>query len=190
MACHRKGSIHTHMCTHTHILCFGWMWHIFYSAFTRTHHMSLANFKKESVCREAQGIISENYYLCNILSFSEITFFFFSFFFIATSVAYESSPARGRIGAYATATATLDSSHICDLFHSLQQYQIFNPLSEARDWTCILIDNLGSLTTWATSGAPQNSLLIWGLLVFTSVFLLFSRKLRSSHHGLVVNKSV
>ena len=34
---------------------------------------------------------------------------------------------------YTTATAVLDLSYICDLCHSLQQCQIFKPLSEARD---------------------------------------------------------
>ena len=36
--------------------------------------------------------------------------------------------------------ATPDLSHLCDLYHSLQQCQILNPLREARDWTCILMD--------------------------------------------------
>ena len=41
--------------------------------------------------------------------------------------------------AYATATATLDSSLICDLYHSSQKCQIVNPLSKARDPTGILM---------------------------------------------------
>ena len=36
--------------------------------------------------------------------------------------------------AYTTATATQDLNCICDLHHSSQQYQMVNPLSEARDW--------------------------------------------------------
>jgi len=39
--------------------------------------------------------------------------------------------------ASATATATWDSSHVCDLHHSSRQLQILNPLSEARDGTCL-----------------------------------------------------
>ena len=35
--------------------------------------------------------------------------------------------------AYTAATATPDSSCVCDLHHSLQQCQILNPLSKARD---------------------------------------------------------
>ena len=37
--------------------------------------------------------------------------------------------------AYATATATQDPNHVCDLHHSSQQHRILNPLSEARDRT-------------------------------------------------------
>ena len=40
----------------------------------------------------------------------------------------------------ATATATQDPSRICDLHHSLQQRGILNPLSKAKDRTCILMD--------------------------------------------------
>ena len=44
--------------------------------------------------------------------------------------------------AYTTATATLDPSHICDLYHSSRQLWMLNTLSEARDWTCILTDTM------------------------------------------------
>ena len=40
-----------------------------------------------------------------------------------------------QLPAYATATATQDSSSISDLHHSSQQRQILNALSEARDQT-------------------------------------------------------
>ena len=42
--------------------------------------------------------------------------------------------------AYATDTATQDPSEVCDLHHSSQQYWILNPLSDASDQTCILMD--------------------------------------------------
>ena len=42
--------------------------------------------------------------------------------------------------AYATATATLDLSHICNLHHGLQQRRILNPPSEARDQTRVLAE--------------------------------------------------
>ena len=41
---------------------------------------------------------------------------------------------------YTTATATQDLSYICNLHCSSRQLQIPDPLSEARDLTCILMD--------------------------------------------------
>ena len=38
-----------------------------------------------------------------------------------------------QLPTYTTATATRDSSQVCDLHHSSQQRQILNPLSKARD---------------------------------------------------------
>ena len=38
-----------------------------------------------------------------------------------------------QLQAYATATATWHLSHVSQLHHSSRQYQIHNPLSEARD---------------------------------------------------------
>ena len=45
-----------------------------------------------------------------------------------------------ELPAYATATATLDPRHICDLRQSLRQCWILNPLKEARDQTHILTE--------------------------------------------------
>ena len=49
---------------------------------------------------------------------------------------------KSELPAYATATATPDPSRVCDLHHSLRQHGIHNPLSEARDQTCILMDRM------------------------------------------------
>jgi len=70
----------------------------------------------------------------------------------ATPMAYRSSQARGQIGA----RAEQDPSHICYLYHNSLQYQILDPLSQARDQTCILMD-----TSWVhfpgiTMGTPKN----------------------------------
>ena len=40
----------------------------------------------------------------------------------------------------AYATATQNSSHVCDLPQSSQQHWILSPLSKARDQTCNLMD--------------------------------------------------
>ena len=42
--------------------------------------------------------------------------------------------------AYATATVTLDPSHVCYLHHSSRPCWIPNQLSEARDQTRVLMD--------------------------------------------------
>ena len=42
--------------------------------------------------------------------------------------------------AYTRATAMLDPSHICNLYHSSRQHQIFNPLSKTRGGTLVLMD--------------------------------------------------
>ena len=51
-----------------------------------------------------------------------------------------------QLQGYATAMPILDLSHICKLCPNLQQCQILNPLSEARDQTCILMDTVGFLS--------------------------------------------
>ena len=53
----------------------------------------------------------------------------------------ECTGGAGQVPAYATAMP--DPSPVCDLHHSSQQRQILDPLSEARDGTCILMD-----TSW------------------------------------------
>ena len=69
--------------------------------------------------------------------------------YTAIPAAYGWSQARD----YATATATGDPSHVCELHHSSWQRWILNPLSEARDWTHSLMD-----TSWThfpcTTGIP------------------------------------
>ena len=62
---------------------------------------------------------------------------FFSFFlFRAIPMVYGSSQARGQIDIHGHA----GFSHVCDLYHSSWQCRIPDPLSKARNRTCILID--------------------------------------------------
>ena len=73
-------------------------------------------------------------------------FFFLSFFvFLGPHPQHMEVPRLGveselQLLAYATATATPDQSHVCDLHHNSWQCWIFNPLSETRDQTYILMD--------------------------------------------------
>ena len=64
--------------------------------------------------------------------------------FRATPVAYEVPrlvvKSELQLQTYATATATHDLSHVCDLHHSSQQCQILDPLRKAWDRTHILMD--------------------------------------------------
>ena len=64
--------------------------------------------------------------------------------------------------AYTTATAMPDLSCVCDLHRSSQQWQILNPLSEARDRTCVLMDACQICYCWATAGTlTLDNILIW-----------------------------
>ena len=79
---------------------------------------------------------------------------------MAKPVAHGSFQARGHFGA---AVASLriaivmpDLSHICNLHCNLWQYQILNPLIEARDGTHILMDTmLGSQPTEPQQELPE-----------------------------------
>ena len=62
--------------------------------------------------------------------------------------------------AYTKAIATPDLSCICDLHHGSQQQWILNPLMEARDWTCILMDTRQIHFCWAMTGNPVDSYLV------------------------------
>ena len=76
------------------------------------------------------------------VSFVNIALFFF---FLWPHVQHVEVPGLGaelepQLQASATATTTLDLSCICNLYHSLWQHPMLNPLSKARDRTHILTD--------------------------------------------------
>ena len=76
-----------------------------------------------------------------LMDTSRILFFFL---FRAAGVACE-VPRLGfklelQLLAYTTAKGTGDPSSVCDVHHGSWQRQILNPLSEARDQTCDLMD--------------------------------------------------
>ena len=56
----------------------------------------------------------------------------------------------------ATATAMWDPSHVRNLYHSLQQPWIPDPLSNARDWNCILMNSSQISFHCSTTGTPRN----------------------------------
>ena len=73
-------------------------------------------------------------------------FFYFLFFcFLGPHLQHMEIPRLGveselQLPAYTTATAVQNLSHVFDLHHRSGQRQILNPLSEARDWTHVLMD--------------------------------------------------
>ena len=73
-------------------------------------------------------------------------------------MAYGGSQVSGGIGAAAaslcTATAMSDPTFVCDLHHSSQPRRILNPLSEARDRTCLLRDPSQIHFCCAMTGTP------------------------------------
>ena len=72
--------------------------------------------------------------------------------------------------AYARATATWDPSHVCNLHHSSWQRRILNPLSKARDQTCVLMDTSQIPLHWATMGTHDLS---WTFIFLSFFFFLF-----------------
>ena len=64
-----------------------------------------------------------------------------------------------QLPAYATATAIPDQSPICNLCFSSRQHWILNPLSEVRDWTCILM-----ATSWLLNLLRHNGNAEWNIL--------------------------
>ena len=74
-----------------------------------------------------------------------------SFFFLGTYLLRMEVP-RLQLLAYTMGTAIPGLSCICNLCCSLQKYQILNPLSEARDWSCILRDTRQVLNLLSHNG--------------------------------------
>ena len=94
----------------------------------------------------------------NLLAFQSQLFFYFR----ACPMAYGGSQARGQIGASA---AGLHHSHSkagsepsLQPTSQLRQHRIPDPLSEARDGTCILMDPSQVHFCCATAGTPQSKL--------------------------------
>ena len=77
-----------------------------------------------------------------------------------------------QLPAYATATEMPDLSCICNLHHSSWQCQSLNPLKEARDRTCTLMDTSLVLHHRAMLGTPAESLLSSLCIKFRALYLL------------------
>ena len=92
-------------------------------------------------------------------------FFSFIFCFLRLFLQYMEVPRLGvklelQLLAYTTTTAMQDLSCICELHHSSGQHQIPDPLSKARDQTCILMDTSWIHFCCATMETPYAFLFI------------------------------
>ena len=78
--------------------------------------------------------------------------------FRATPMGYGGSRDRDWIRATAASLChshrNVDPSHVCDVHHSSWQHRILNPLSKARDWTCVFMDPSQILFHWAMTRTP------------------------------------
>ena len=108
-----------------------------------------------------------------ILHFFLFSFFlFFSFFFLSFCL-FRSPPVANvgsRLGVQselrlpAYATAMTDPSCVCYLHHSSGQHRTLNTLSEAGDWTWVLMDTSQICSCWATTGMPVKWISLGGLV--------------------------
>ena len=87
---------------------------------------------------------------------------FFCFVFLGPNLWHTQVPRLGvklelQLPVYTTATAMPDPGRVCNLHHTSWQGQILNPLSEARDRTCILMHASWVHFCWATMRTPSFS---------------------------------
>ena len=121
------------------------------------------------------------------LSFVSRYFFFFFFFcFLGSHPWHTEIPRVGvksglQLPDYATATATWNPSCICTLHHSSQQCWISDPLSEARDWTHILMDISWTHFCCAIMGTPISRYFFISFLISSLTSWIFSSALFSLH---------
>ena len=73
--------------------------------------------------------------------------------------------------AYTKATTTQDLSCVCGLQHSSWQHQILNPLIEARNGACILMDASRVCYHWAMIGTPKGNFWSFNILKINKSFL-------------------
>ena len=104
-------------------------------------------------------ISQDKYFLLQTWNKFFFFFFFFFFVFLGPQPQRMEVPRLGveselQLLTYTIATATQDRNQVCTL-HSSQQCQIPNPLSEARDWTWVLMDTSWVCYCWAMMGTPN-----------------------------------
>jgi len=108
--------------------------------------------------------------------YNAVQYYYYYYCFLWPHLQHMEAPRlRGKLElqlpACSTATATPDPSCFCNLHHSSWQCQILNPLIEARDRTCILMDASQIRFRWATMGTPYNTIL---LIIVTTPYIRYA----------------
>ena len=112
----------------------------------------------------------QNCYITELHGFGSQSISFFFFFFQGRTHGTWKFPGQVelelQLPATATATARQDLSCDCDLHHCSLQPWNWDPLSEGRDRTCILMDTSWICVHYTTMETPQH------ILFFISFFFL------------------
>ena len=114
-------------------------------------HMETGVFSKE--CYEGLSLLTYLY-----KGSSKWGFFYLFGLFLEPHPWHREVPRLGvksdlQLPAYATATAMLDPSHVCNLHYSSWQQRILNSLSKARNRTRVFMDG-----SWVHSAEPSQDL--------------------------------
>ena len=131
-----------------------------------------------------------NFLFFFLFLFSHFTPNFLFFCFLGLHLQHMEVPRLGdklelQLLAYATDTAMLDPSHICNLHHSSWQHRILNPLSKVRNWIHILMDISRFHYHWATMGTHPTLTFFFFFLV--TLHCIFSVAFMSSFSGFLIS---
>ena len=132
-------------------------WYVSTIYFEKIYFSVIRTHKIFQICHLHFNIAYDFYIVSFCLLFYFILFILFCLF--RATLQHTKVPRLGikselQLPAYATATATPDPSCVWDLHHSSWQHWILNPLSRARDQTCVLMDTSQVHYHWATMGTP------------------------------------
>ena len=124
-----------------------------YKIIAHTHSCPQGNLSRKKSYLQLFG--------CNLFWFSRLR----TWHFLGPHLWHMEVPRMGvKLKLQPLATATPEPSRVCDPHHSSQQCRILNPLSEARDQTCILMDTSQIHFCCATTGTPRHWVLYLALL--------------------------
>ena len=159
--------LNSHVCFSSGLHCQLWL------------HMLLSTYWKQNPRAVLRSLMfhfqSVNVHFLPWYIYIYIFFFFFSFFIATPEVPRPGVESELQLSACATATATPDLSHIFNLYSSLRQSLLLNPLGKARDPTRILMDTSWVLHSLNHSG--NSSYLDFNLILTSSWSLTPSQNL-------------